>query len=193
MQGVLKQLKDHSPLDYEALGALLKEIDFATVYYESLLPNISSSDTYSRNILTLNPIEVVLIHWPTNVSSAVHRHDGFWGYVAVLSGSCENVEYLYKEGVISEIHRMKFLKGGLIPEPDGTLHKMYNPSGEESLVTAHFYYPPLENMDNMVIYNLENQRIGTLNDKASTASWSEPDEHFKSIQENAFKFVPGKI
>jgi len=190
MKEILRKLEDHSPLDYEALGKLLEEIDFSAVDYESLIPEITSSDSYSRNILTLNPIEVIVLHWPPGVSSAVHHHDGFWGYVAVLQGACENVEYLHKEGVISESQAMRAIKGGLMPEPDGTLHKIYNPSSEESLVTAHFYYPALENMDDMVIYDLEKERIGTLNDKANGASWTEPEEHFKSIQENAFKFIP---
>jgi len=192
MQEILNKLQHHGPLEYEALGKLLEEMDFTTVDYESFLPEITSPANYARNILTLKPIEVVLIHWPASVSSAVHHHRGFWGYVAVLRGSCQNVEYIHKEGVISESQTTRGTRGELMPEPDGILHKICNPNGEESLVTAHFYCPALENMDNMLIYDLENERIGTLNDKATTASWSEPDEHFKRIQENAFKFVPGK-
>ena len=189
MKEILKKLEDRGPLDYEELGKLLKDIDFSLVNYKEFLPELSGSDTYSRSILTMNPIEVLLIHWPPNVSSAVRHHNGFWGYVAVLKGTCENVEYLFNEGVIRESQSMKSVRGGIMPEPDGILHKILNPSGEEELVTAHFYYPALENLEDMVIYDLENERIGTLNDKAGSASWTEPVEHFKNIQENAFKFV----
>lgn len=190
MQKILEQLQDQGRMDYERLGEFLEGIDFSIVDYKDLVPAISSSNNYSRNILTLEPIEVIILNWPPSVESAVHHHNGFWGYVAVLEGTCENAEYLHKEGVVSEDRVLQGTKGGLMAEPDGTLHKISNPSTEENLITAHFYYPAQENMENMAIYDLENERIGILNDKAASASWNEPKEHFKGITEEAFRYVP---
>ena len=53
------------------------------------------TDNYARNILLLDPFEVVVLHWPPGVESAIHHHEGFWGYVLCVEGEVENVEYTY--------------------------------------------------------------------------------------------------
>lgn len=80
------------------------------------------------------------------------------------------------------------LPGGLMNEPEGTIPKIVNPSETETLTTIHFYYPALENLNNLTIYG-EDGRLGVLNEKAAAASFSEPREHFKTLQINAFKFI----
>ena len=73
-------------------------------------------------------------------------------------------------------------------KPDETIHKIVNPNSTETLTTIHFYYPTLENLNNLTIYG-EDGRLGVLNEKAAAASFREPRVHFKTLQNNAFKFI----
>lgn len=189
MRKIIKGLKafNSSNINYQSLGAFVKKLEVSNIDYLSHLPAISDPDNYRRNILLLEPLECVLLHWPPNVESAVHFHQGFWGYVLVLEGTCDNVEYLHKGNKIEEGRTIRAQKNGIIAEPDGTIHKITNPSKTETLVTCHFYYPALDTLDGLALYNLETGTIGILNEKAKTASFLEPRENFKEFNENAFE------
>lgn len=180
------ELKD---LTYEQLGKLVKSLDLQQIDFQKQTPPIEHPNNYSRNILLLEPLEIVILHWPPEVESAVHFHEGFWGYVMVLEGTCDNVIYEHEGDKLYERQTIRAISGGIIDEPDGTIHKIVNPSATENLITLHFYYPALETLDGLVLYNTEKGQIGKLNEKAKTASFLEPQEHFHEFQENAFEFV----
>lgn len=75
--------------DYEWLGKFVRSIDVPVLDYKAHLPAPGEPGKYTRNILTLEPFEVVLLHWPAGVESAVHLHKGFWGYVLCLEGQID--------------------------------------------------------------------------------------------------------
>lgn len=191
MQNVLSRLAQfsESTLTFEQLGAFVRSIEVDKLEYRHLVPEATQPGNYARNILMLKPLECVLLHWPPGVESAVHYHKGFWGYVLVLEGTCDNVEYEHRGEELVETRTLRALPGGVIAEPDGTIHKITNPSTTDHLVTCHFYYPALESLDGLVLYELESGTIGVLNEKAETASFHEPREHFKEWKPGAFRFV----
>lgn len=188
MKKLLERIKNETPknFDYEWLGEFVRSIDVSTLDYKAELPPLEEG--YSRNILCLEPFECVLLRWPPKTESAVHLHEGFWGYVICLEGSVENHDYSLTEGVMREQLVMKALKHGIVNEPDGTIHKICNCSQTDELVTLHFYYPALDTLDGLTLYNTETGTVGTLNEKAATASFDEPIEHFHTLEENAFSF-----
>ena len=87
---------------------------------------------------------------------------GFWGYVLCVQGEVENVEYTYDEETreLRERGALCVKAGGVLPEPDGTIHKIVNPSSEHPLVTVHFYAPALEDLDGMVLFDAERWLAG---------------------------------
>lgn len=180
-------LKDEQ-LGFDALGEEVFKFDYTQLEYQHLLPKQESTTDYARNILMHRPLEVVLLYWPPGVESAIHFHQGFWGYVAVLDGLCENVEYQLKDGVMHEGVILQGHAGGVIPENDGIIHKIRNGSKTENLVTFHFYYPAIDSFGGMKIYDLEKGRIGTLSDDAKAASWQQDEACFDLIENNAFEF-----
>jgi ubiquinone/menaquinone biosynthesis C-methylase UbiE len=192
MQKIVDGLRQFQPehLSYDYLGKFVKNISLSDCQYKDLLPPVDESGSYSRNILMLEPLECVLLHWPPGVESAIHYHKGFWGYVLVLEGACDNIEYTLEDGKLIESQTIRALAGGVLDEPDGTIHKITNPSKTRTLVTAHFYYPALETLDGLAVYDIETERVGVLNEKAGSASFTEPEAHFHSIQESAFQYVP---
>lgn len=192
MQAYVEALKNSAEklTDFDKLGDFVRSIDYTSLDYINFVPKLETNDNYSRNILMMHPIEVALLHWPPQVESAIHYHEGFYGYVIVLEGELNNFEYIIKNGELREASKMMGLQGGILPEQDGVIHKLVNTSKNKSAITLHIYSPPLEHFGGMKIYDVENKRIGTLSKTAQTASWQEPVTSFEHIEENAFKFIP---
>lgn len=192
MLQVLESLKvfNKEQMTYESLGKVVRGLKNHQPEFKDYLPEVTGAEIYSRNILCLKPLECALLRWPPGAESAVHHHKGFWGYVWVLEGTCENIEYKLNDDHMLVSGQLLARSGGVIDEPDGTIHKIRNASDNEELVTVHFYYPALETLDGLAVYDLKGGRIGTLNEDADTASFREPEEHFREIEENAFEYTP---
>lgn len=195
MQRLLDTIRSSTPegFDFEWLGGLVRSIDLDTLDLEGLVPSIDGlTDNYARNILLLDPFEVVILHWPPGVESAIHHHEGFWGYVLCVEGEVENVEYRFdaQKKELREGTALRVRAGGVLPEPDGTIHKIVNPSKEHPLVTIHFYYPALDTLDGMVLFDAERRWMGELNETATTASFNQDESGFRRLEKEAFTFVP---
>lgn len=188
----LAQLAQNScPQDFtfDWLGRFVREINVGELLWQEDLPAIDNPSDYARNIRMLDPFEIVLLHWPPGVESAVHLHAGFWGYVICLEGSIENVAYAFEAGKLRVDSVVRGFPGGVLPEPDGTIHKIRNASATEPLVTLHFYAPALDTLDGLQLFDLESGDIKTCNDKAPTASLELGESNYKRIVRNAFTFV----
>ena len=188
MQALLDKIAaiDAGSLNYDhlldhILPFVPEEIDYIT-----LLPKSTSETEYARNILMMDPIEVVLIYWPPGVESAIHLHKGFWGYVGILKGSAINIEYSLKKNKMKELRSVLVHKGGIIPEPESTLHKLGNASKTEAMVSLHFYAPPLDDLGGLLLYD-EEGTIYELDESAESASIDLPKEHYRSIKKDQFK------
>jgi len=195
MRNLIEQIRRDTPagFDFEWLGQYVRAIDCDTLDLTGLLPEFEpNSGNYARNILLMEPFEVVVLHWPPGVQSAIHHHEGFWGYVLCVQGEVENVEYTFDPETkeLREISALCVKAGGVLSEPDGTIHKIVNPSPDQPLVTVHFYAPALENLDGMVLFDAERGWRGELNEQATTASFHQDEKGFRSLEKDAFSFVP---
>ena len=178
-----------NPLNYESLCSWVESYDWKSMDWELLLPAIEDPTDYARNILCLEPFEVVLIHWPPGVESAVHHHEGFWGAVVCLSGELENVAYELKQDKLHIKEIIQASSQGIVAEPDGTLHKIRNGSDSESLVTLHFYSPALADLDGLVLYDLPTGNRLTCNALAPTASVALDASFYRMVEPVAFEYV----
>lgn len=188
----VKKLVDNykEEVTFTSLKKFIDELDLSKIDYKEHLVEPASSVDYGRNIFNLTPFECVLIHWPEGLASAVHLHNGLFGYVLVLEGEISNHFYRENGRKLEEFDIHTFKRGDLIPEPDGVIHKIKNKSKEECAVTLHFYYPALDSMEGLKIYNLKHGKIGILSDQAESACWKDEPGHFLSVEENAFEYVP---
>jgi SAM-dependent methyltransferase len=180
------QLQLNGEVTLEKIGAFVKNLALNELEYLDFLPEIAHQNKYARKTLALEPIELSLLLWPPGVESAVHLHEGFFGYVLCLEGEIENTSYVYNAGFLREDFSLRALSGGWVREPDGVIHKIANPSLINRLVTLHFYFPPIQTMDGILLFDLVNKRIGRLNESAKSASFQEPKSAFQTITENAF-------
>lgn len=195
LSDIIAHIKQDTPadFDYDWLGDFVRKLNFKTLDWSPDLPSIDRPDDYARNILCLDPYEVVLLHWPPGVKSAVHLHEGFWGYVLCLEGVVENVAYGLTDGELEQTSLVQAFPGGILPEPDGTIHKIQNGSQTDRLVTLHFYSPALDSLEGLKLFDLATGTIKTLNGLAPTASLNLPEEHYEHIEANAFVFKPGDL
>ncbi|MCB0733613.1 MAG: methyltransferase domain-containing protein [Flavobacteriales bacterium] len=176
------------PVTFKSLKEFIDGLDQSDIDYENWLTDPQSPGDYGRTILTLEPFECVLIHWPAGVGSAVHLHEGLFGYVWILEGDLDNIFFQHREDQLIEKNSTRYVKGGLIPEPDGVIHKLQNPTNKRA-VSLHFYYPAIESFDGMKLFDLDSGSIGELSDQAQTASWNTTPGHFKEVSEKAFQFT----
>lgn len=195
MHALIETIRTTTPegFDFEWLGDLVRSIDLAELDLTGCIPSIEGmTDNYARNILLLDPFEVVVLHWPPGVESAIHHHEGFWGYVLCIEGEVENVEYAYdaERKELREGTALRVRAGGVLPEPDGTIHKIVNPSPDKPLVTVHFYAPALDTLDGMVLFDAEKRWMGELNETATTASFQQDESGFRRLEKDAFTFIP---
>jgi ubiquinone/menaquinone biosynthesis C-methylase UbiE/predicted metal-dependent enzyme (double-stranded beta helix superfamily) len=192
MDNILRGLRQFTPetLTWDTLGEFVKQINPDAVSYHDELPPLLDGEHYTRNILSLEPLECVVLHWPPGAESAIHFHEGFWGFVLVLDGTCDNVEYEHKSGTLRETHLIRAQRGGVLDEPDGTIHKIVNPSSTEHLVTVHFYTPALDTLDGLKLYDTKTGTIAVLNEHAPSASLQLPESCFHSFQPGAFTYLP---
>jgi len=190
MNSLLQKIKSfpQEELSYEALGQFVKDLDLKKLDYKAHVPYDCEPGDYGRNILCLEPFECVLIYWPPATESAIHYHKGFYGYVALLEGELDNIEYDFRDGILGEARAARYLPGGIADEPDLTIHKLANPNPEKGAVSLHFYYPALNTLEDLAIYDIETTAEGILSATAKSASWSEKEGHFKSLRKNAFQF-----
>ena len=167
----------------------IQSVDPARLLSELEFPQVAQG-AYARVPLFTEPFEVTAIKWPGKGKSAIHKHDGFFGAVRVLQGVLVNRAYDHSGSVLKEVEISEFKAGGVVEEPDGTIHLLENPS-EEASISLHVYYPPISTFEGMELYEPELGSIGTLGSGAVSASWrSEEPNHFAQLRENAFYYEP---
>ena len=178
-----------SDVTFSSLKNFILSLNIDDIKYAEYINQPENVGGYGRNILTLEPFECVLINWPAGVESAIHHHDGMFGYVLILEGELSNVFYKEQNDQLIEFAIDKYVRNGLIPEADGVIHKLKNSSSTKRAITLHFYYPAIHSFEGMRIFNTEKGHEGILSDDAKSASWSDASGHFKELKENAFQFI----
>jgi SAM-dependent methyltransferase/predicted metal-dependent enzyme (double-stranded beta helix superfamily) len=192
LRSLVPRILDETPanLDFGWLGRFVRSIDLDALKISEHVPALDASGNYTRNVLCMEPFECVLINWPPGSESAIHHHQGFWGYVLCLEGEVENVEYLFDGATLTEHRSVRASRGGVLNEPDGAIHKIVNASNSEPLLTLHFYSPALVDLDKMVIFDEKKCMLAELNANAATASFNQPASCFRRFEERAFEFIP---
>lgn len=180
-----------SELSYRNLGEIVQSLDINKIQFSKDERDYEKSDAsqYFRKIHTIDPLELAVLYWPPNSESAIHYHHGFYGYVLVLSGEGENIEYNWHDNILSHSLTMKCNVGGIMNEPDGVVHAIRNSSNTKPLITLHIYYPALTDLNNLTVFDPKTLTLGVLNEKALNASFLEPKEHFQKLETDAFKFI----
>ncbi|MDF3820172.1 FAD/NAD(P)-binding protein [Leptospira sp. 96542] len=136
---------------------------------------------YSRLKLMSNPFEILMLVWSPQSETAIHKHVGFGGILLVLQG-----ELIERKFVINNC-KMELSEETYLQEKQSALesinsiHQVKNVSLDSYTISLHLYYPTLDSLTSMEIFDLQNQRKGVLNENAKAASWEEKGSSFKMI------------
>lgn len=172
----------------EALGRWVFEQDWIQLDWSGALPPWEEKGAYSRNMLAVEPFEVALLRWKPGAESAVHFHQGFWGFVVCLSGQLEHHGFRFEAGRLSMKDRVVAFPGGILAEPDGTIHRLVNGSDSEPLITLHLYAPALEDLGGLRLFDVEGGDVFTLKASAPAAVLGLDPHHYESVEEHAFQY-----
>ncbi len=177
---------EQKDLEFDALKGVILESGIFELDLKDHLPPEPEPGEYSRRSLCTSPLDITIIRWPSHGESAIHHHEGFWGYVAVLDGVIENEEYRLEGNKLRKHEAAMFSFGALLPEPNGVIHRISNVQDKPAL-SVHFYYPSIKSFEGMEIFDLEERKKGVLGSLAKSASWSQDTSAFEKIEEKAFE------
>ena len=139
MEYILKKIKDfNNKITFKSLETFVDSLEISKINYQNFIYDPLTLGDYGRNIITIDPFECVLINWPPGIESSVHHHKGLFGYVIVLEGELDNISYKEEKNKIVEFKSEKYFQNGVMPEPDGVIHKLANNNTNQRAVTLHF-------------------------------------------------------
>lgn len=113
MEQFIKKLK---ACNFPITEEKLKDIIVGSVKhinYKNLVITTDNNNSYIRIKLLNNPFDVYLMVWLELVSSAVHEHNNFWGYVLILEGEAEESVYSFDEKQLVLLGNQNFSEGEL--------------------------------------------------------------------------------
>lgn len=153
----------------------------------SLNPSIEDAYSWLRDpedkpygralIYADNDFEIIVMTWSRNLPSLPHDHGSSYGWVKILSGSVVHTLYRHSEqGVPTVAKRVVEPTGAMLYAPPGLIHTMESATPDETVVTLHFYAPPIHGMR---VFDLERIRACIVSDDCG--AWWPDRQHF--IQE----------
>ena len=102
---------------------------------------------YGRRVLYQDgEVEVILMNWGENSECLPHNHGESEGWVKILKGSASHGCYSNKNTVPKLANEEYLSEGTVIFAPKKMVHYMANKM-DNSLVTLHFYFPPISDME----------------------------------------------
>jgi cysteine dioxygenase len=102
---------------------------------------------YGRKLLHHDgEMEVILMNWQQRCSCLPHDHGTSEGWLKVLAGKASHVYYAKGTGVPTAVKEETLETGTVLHAARTMVHHMANPD-DRPLVTLHFYFPPITNME----------------------------------------------
>lgn len=189
MEKLLMDLKglEGKTIEPNIVRTILLSHNLRTLNYQKYLEGADLTG-YNRIDLMDGPVQAFIMTRPPQHHLPIHQHNNFWGFIVPLRGIVSETMYNFDSTKLKVyIHPTKtYSKGEYIFEPFNLLHKLQNPSPIEAAITFHVRYPSKYTYTDTMIIDAKNRRLAVLSDKASMVGWDLPEEHYQSIEENAF-------
>jgi quercetin dioxygenase-like cupin family protein len=182
---IIKKYESKTP----ELNELVKDVSQIKISIEDIkkymseVPNTFQGNYY-RNKIGTSQIGALIMTWFKG--SDIHIHDDS-AVIYVLSGSLINIKYtlsnkslLVKDITIAQPGEMIFEEKGLIHQIIPA--RIHN----DPCLSAHFYFPPKQNLEGTKIIDPSCRRIITLSSNAKEACIPSNTEEILKVQENVF-------
>ncbi len=184
----LKKL-DANCISTTQIQSLLTQIAPEKLNYQSLIPTLTTTD-YTEIKLLSSPVECSLIVWSGASSTPVHAIPKTEVLNFVLEGSLQESTYSFLHGVVRELQNNIYAEGAIATAKTNSPYKLMNAHRTKRAVSLRLTVKPSGNFDDVVLFDLERKKIGTLSKEANQLSWDCPAVTFKSLSSNAFIYEP---
>ncbi len=190
MEELLQDLRALKEQDIEPnlVRKTLLSHDLRNLQYQQYLQGADMS-RYHRIPLIDEPLQAFIMIRPPQHHLPIHQHNNFWGFIIPLEGIVSETMYNYDttKGKVY-IHPTKtYSIGEYIYEPFNLLHKLQNTSPIDPAITFHVRYPNKYDYDGTMILDAKNHKMAILSHKASRVGWDLPQDHYQSMEENAYE------
>ena len=189
MKNLLQSLQqlEGKTIEPNIVRDILSKLDLKKIAYQEYTAGHDLSQ-YSRIEISESPMHVFLMIWPPQFLLPIHQHNNFWGFVVPVRGIVAETLYGFaprKKKIF--LHPTKtFNPGELIYEPYNVIHKLQNTSPLEPTISIHIYHPKIDNYKGTMIFDAQNRRLATLNEKATMLSWDLPDDNYDDVVNEAY-------
>lgn len=140
---------------------LARQIGALKIPHDEIRPYIRFSESgYTRNLIVKEPgFEILVLCWQDGQRSPIHDHGGSCGIDLVYQGvMAEDTFKLTPSGYLRPSESRDLRPGEASVAGADDIHQMSNlQGGGKSLITIHFYIPPLGDMR---VFNLHNRSFG---------------------------------
>lgn len=109
---------------------------------------------YGRNFLFYNnELEVIVVHIPAGISTAIHNHGSSIGVAYLVEGMLTNTIYTLDSYGYPIPQQGNLIHAGHYFEmPTEQIHRLSNPFHERA-ISLHVYTPPLHNVSSFLPYS----------------------------------------
>ncbi|MBE7443142.1 MAG: cysteine dioxygenase family protein [Flavobacteriales bacterium] len=184
----LFQKVDNGSVNLETVEQLLSDFNLDVAMFDEYK---NETDEYLRIPIYEGNYSVYVMKWPMNGKSTIHEHRNISGVIKVLRGKIQENSFLY-DGVLNKLvlkEKLNYSTGSIIIEEVNAIHQVINVSEHEDALTLHVYFPSARNLEGSRLFNVQDKKIGVLNEKASSFNWSQPAFGFSEIIIKSFDYV----
>lgn len=190
MEKLLQELQalKGKTIDPNLIRKIILSHDLRNLDYRQYLEGTDMS-SYHRIPLLEEPVQAFIMVRPPQHHLPIHQHNNFWGFIIPLEGVVSETMYNYDvtKGKVY-IHPTKtYSTGDYIFEPFNLLHKLQNISPIDPAITFHVRYPSKYNYEGTMILDAKNHKMAVLSGNASQVGWDLPQDHYQTIEENAYE------
>ncbi len=146
LHALIKEVTHLYVKDKRKIAAAIESRSFELANFNEYLEDPAGMP-YGRRVLYLDEVmEVILMNWDSNSECLPHNHGCSEGWVKILKGCASHCLYSNRTTAPSLANEERLSEGSVIFSPKRLIHSMANESNDP-LVTLHFYFPPISNME----------------------------------------------
>ncbi|MGM5631205.1 cysteine dioxygenase family protein [Apibacter raozihei] len=176
IENLKSQKTDYKSVAEELFKFEFEDFDAAFNIKNSQVPD----NSYVRLPIYSENCCAILMLWGINNKAAIHDHLNYDGLIKVLKGNLTEISYIESNDFIEYEGEGIASEGAVFPEDLGGIHSVINNSSDIS-VSLHIYHTPQTSLKGVRLFDIENKKIGYLNEKATCCSWNIPTECFDKI------------
>jgi cysteine dioxygenase len=187
LQELFQRIDNHG-INLEKMKKLISDFSIDVTLFDEFK---NETNEYLRIPIYEGNFSVYVMKWPKNGKSTIHEHRNISGVIKVLRGDIQENSYVFDEVgnklILKE--KINYPTGNIVIEEVNAIHQVINISEHVEALTLHVYFPSARNLEGSRLFNIQDKKIGILNETAISFNWSQPGYGFSEIIKKSFAYV----